>query len=120
MSAPMMRWVSTLFSGVNMCLDPSICDWKRQPSGAEYLESTAVGEDGAVPVFEFVQSACCPERVKAGTEIKVIGVAEYDFGVDIFLEVPVVYALDRSDGAHRHEYGGADLAVVGGYDAGPC
>ena len=32
MSAPITLCVSTLFSGVNVCLDPSMCDWKRHPS----------------------------------------------------------------------------------------
>ena len=49
---------------------------------AEYLEAAAVCEDGAVPAFKLVEAA--------GTEVQVIGVAENDLRLDVFLKVPVV------------------------------
>ncbi len=76
----------------------------------EHLESTGVGEDGAVPVHEIVQAAELGDGVRAGTHGEVIGVGEHDLGAK---------ALDRLGGdalhvglrADRHEDGGLDVAV---------
>ena len=80
----------------------------------EDLEAAAVREDGPVPMLELVQAAGLPERVQAGTEVEVVGIAEDDLGLDVLLQVPVIDTLDGADSAHRHENGGADLPVVGG------
>ena len=82
------------------------------------LEAAAVREDGTVPMLELVQPAGLAEGVQAGTEVEVVGVAEDDLGLDVLLQILVVHALHRADGAHRHEDGGADLPVVGGNHAG--
>ena len=37
MSPPIILWVSTLFSGVNVCLEPSICEENVHPSGVSFL-----------------------------------------------------------------------------------
>ena len=79
----------------------------------EDLEAAAVRQDGPVPMFEFVQSAGLSERVQAGTEIEMIGVPEDDLRLDVLLQVPVIHALDGTDGSDGHEDGGMDLAVVG-------
>ena len=45
---------------------------------AENLEAAAVGENGLVPVHEFVQPAGGADDVEAGAQIEMIGVAEND------------------------------------------
>ena len=113
MSAPMIRWVSTLFSGVKVCREPSMCEAKRQPSGVKDLEAAAVRQDRAVPVLEAMEAAGFPEGVQSGTEIEMVGVAENDFRADILLQIPVIHALDGADGPDGHEDGGMDGAMVG-------
>jgi len=89
-------------------LSSQLTDWAE----AEYLESAAVGKYGAVPVFELVEAACLAEYVQSGTEIEVIGVAEYDFGLHVLLKVFMIYPLHGAYGAYRHEYGGTDVPMV--------
>ena len=84
---------------------------------AEYLESAAVGEDGAVPVLELVQAAGLPEDIQPGTEIEMICIAEDDLGFDIFLKVLMVYPLYGPDSAYGHEDRGAYIAVAGMQDS---
>ena len=43
-----------------------------------------------------------------------IGVAENDFGLYVFLKISMVYALYRSDCAYRHKYRSLDLSVISG------
>ena len=84
----MMRWVSTLFSGVKVCREPSM--WLRN-----------------------VQ----PSAVSLRIGLSVVGVAEDDLRADVFAQVAVMDALDGTDGPDRHEYRGMDLAVVRLQDA---
>lgn len=39
-------------------------------------------------------------------------VSEDDLGLDVFLEISVIYALDRAYSAYWHEDRGLDLSVV--------
>ena len=64
-------------------------------------------------MLELVQAAGLEKRIQPGAQVEVVGVAEDDLGLDIRLQIPVIDTLDGSDGAHRHENGGADLTVVG-------
>ena len=80
----------------------------------EYLETAAVGEDRAVPSLEAVQAAGLPEDAEPGAQIEVISIAEDDLGPDIFLQIPMVHALDAAHRADGHEDGRTDLPVVGG------
>ena len=76
------------------------------------LESTTVCEDRSVPGFEFMKSAGGLEYFQARTEIKMICVSEDYLSLNILLEVSMVYTLDRTDCAHRHEYRGFDLSMI--------
>ncbi len=49
----------------------------------------------------------------ARAEVKVVGIAENDFGADFFEQV-LRDAFDRGERAYRHEYGGLDGPVRGG------
>ena len=80
---------------------------------AENLKSAAVGEYRPVPRLETVQSARCPERVKAGPEIQVIGVSKNDLGFDIFLKITMIDAFNGADRTHGHKNGSPYHAVVG-------
>ena len=84
---------------------------------AENLESSAVGKNRMVPVLEAVQSACGAQYVQAGTQIKMIGVAEYYFGFHIVFKVFMVNPLHGAHGTYRHKDWGAYVPVVGMQDA---
>ena len=88
----------------------------------EYLETAAVGKDRTVPVLEFVKSAGLAEHVQSGTQVEMISVAEYDLGSYIFLQIPMIYALDGPYGPDGHENRGMYRAMIG-FDqacAGSC
>ena len=68
-------------------------------------------------LLEGVESASFAKDVEAGAQVKMIGVAENDFGAYIFFEVTVIDALDRPHRANGHEDGGVDLSVVGVYNS---
>ena len=85
---------------------------------AENLEAAAVGEDGAVPAVELVQSARPGDYVHPGTQIQVVGVAQDYLGVHGIVQLVRVHGLYRADGAHGHKDGGEDLAVRRRYLAG--
>jgi hypothetical protein len=63
-----------------------------------------------------VQTACRLDDVKTRAQVKMIGVAEDDFSLDIILQVFMIYALDSAHSANWHEYRGLNLSVVGGDD----
>ena len=86
----------------------------------EDLESAAVGEDGAVPAVEPVQSACRFNHLHAGTEIKMVGVAEDDLCFHFILQIVHVDSFHGAQCPDGHKNGGADFPVVGGDDACPC
>ena len=64
-----------------------------------------------------MESSGSLEHVEARTEIKMICVAEDDFSLYVFLEIPVVYALHGTDRTHRHEDRSLYLTVVGSDDS---
>ena len=105
-------------SGVSMCRDPSMCDWKRTPSSliSRILESDItwkpprVGEDRAVPAHEGVQAAEAGDALGAGAQHQVVGVGEDDVGAG-GLHLVEVQRLDGGGGADRHEGGRADPAM---------
>ena len=85
---------------------------------AEDLKTAAVGEDGPVPVHEFMQAAEAADQLMAGPDVEMVGVAEDDLGAQL-LEVFRGHALDRGLGAHRHEDRGLHRAVQGAHLAAP-
>ena len=84
------------------------------------LETSAVCQDRPVPRLEPVESAGLPKSVQTGTEIKMISIPENDFCVYVVPQVLVVHSLDGAHGAHRHEYGGLHLTVIGSEHPGSC
>ena len=50
---------------------------------AEDLESAGVGEDGVGPAHETVQASHAADEFVAGTQVKMIGVAEDDAGIEL-------------------------------------
>ena len=57
------------------------------------LETARVGEDGTVPTVELVESASLLQHVETWTKVKVIGVAEDDLCLHVFLEFAEVETL---------------------------
>ena len=84
----------------------------------EHLEASAIGQDGAVPTAESVQTAGFFQYLCAWSEIEVIGVAQNDLCLNLFFEVADIDALHASHCADGHEDGRLDLSVVGGYQSG--
>ncbi len=80
---------------------------------AEDLKSAGIGEDGARPGHEAVQSAEGADELVTGAQVEVIGIAEEDLDVEILGEVALGEALDGGLGADGHEDGRADIAVRG-------
>jgi hypothetical protein len=74
------------------------------------LEPAGVREDRALPTDELVQAAELRYLLRPGSEHQVVGVAKDDVGPRP-LHLIKVQALDRADGADRHEGRGADVAM---------
>ena len=77
------------------------------------LEAAGVGEDGTVPVHEFVKSPHLPHHVVAGPQVEVVGVGELDLAADLLEVVGGDRPLDGPLGAHVHKDRGLDHAAVG-------
>ena len=69
----------------------------------ENLEAAGVGEDGARPAHEFVKPAHAADRLVAGAQIEVIGIAEDDFSAESFERV-LRDGFDGSLRANGHEH----------------
>src|SRR5574344_862255 len=84
----------------------------------EDLISSGVGEYGACPSLEAVQTACLVQDLGARTEVEMVGVAKDNLRLDIVLKVAPLYALHGAHCADGHEDGREDVAVVGMNDPG--
>ena len=89
-----------------------------QAGKAHDLESAAVREHRPVPGDELVKPPGGADKLVPGTQIEMVGVPQYDLGV-AFLKLVGAHRLYRAQSAHRHEYGGENLPVVGLYHASP-
>ena len=49
----------------------------------ENLEAAAVGEQRAFPTVEAVEATGSAEDVETGTQVEMVGVAEYYLGIDV-------------------------------------
>ena len=75
---------------------------RAQRSEREDLEATGVGEDGAVPLHEAVETAQLPHQLVARPQVQVVGVGENHLRA----HGPQVVRVERFDGGqgpHRHE-----------------
>ena len=102
--------MATARSGERATSRPSMCERKTacflghldEMGEAEQLESAAVGQDRAVPAHEAVQPAQRGDRLFAGPQREMIGVAQDHLrpgGAELF----DLQALDAGLGADRHE-----------------
>src|SRR5438876_823280 len=87
---------------------------------AEHLESARIGEDGARPGHEFVQSAELPDQLVPWAQIEMISVAEQDPGVELRAQIALREALDGGLRPHRHEDRRLDVTMRRMQHAGPC
>ena len=86
----------------------------------ENLEAARIGQNGAVPSVELVQSTGFADDVKTRTQIEVVGVAQYDLRLHLltqFREMHALHASHRSDG---HKDWRLYLAVGSGDDSCTC
>jgi len=47
------------------------------------------------------------------SEVQMIGISQYDAGVDVLLQLPLVHCFDGAGGAYRHEDGRGYIAMIG-------
>ncbi|MNI21736.1 hypothetical protein D3C73_752680 [compost metagenome] len=78
---------------------------------AEHLEAARVGQDGLVPLHEAMQAAVLFHDVRARAQPQVERVAQHDLRAD-FLQLVRHHGLDAAIGAHGHEDGRLDHAMV--------
>ena len=83
-----------------------------QLAEAEDLESAGVGEHGAIPRHEAVESAKLADVLVSGPQIEMVSVAENDLGAQFFEDV-LGNGLHCGDGANGHEDRRFDLAMRG-------
>lgn len=81
------------------------------------MKAARVGEHGTLPLHEFVQAAHLAHEFVAGTQVKMIRVAQHERGVDV-LEMFRRESLDRRLRADRREDGRDEVAVRRGEN--PC
>ena len=79
----------------------------------EHLESAAVGQDGAVPAGELVQTAQVGHQLVAGAQMEMVGVAQHDLCADVLQVMGRQAALDGTRGGHILESRGLHRAVHG-------
>ena len=82
------------------------------------LESAAVGENGPVPIHEFVEPPCRPDELVPGAHVEVVGIREDDLRARL-LQVARQHALDGRLRADGHVHGRFDIAVRVMKDARP-
>ncbi len=85
---------------------------------AEYLKTSAVSEDWALPVHEFVQASGLGHQLMARPQVKVVCIGQDDLGVDVH-QLVCGHSLDSGLSAHRHKDRGLDLAVGSVENSGP-
>ena len=78
------------------------------------LETTRIGEDGAIPRVELMEAARLAEDIETWAQIEVIGVAQNDLGLDLLTEFGEMHTFHTAHRTYWHEDGGENLAVVGG------
>ena len=86
---------------------------------AEHLETAGIGQVGALPGGEVVQTAGFAQQIESGTQIEVIRIGQDNGGVERF-DLFDAQGLDGAIGADGHEDGRFDVAVVGMDDATAC
>ena len=78
------------------------------------LKAAAVGEDRPLPAVELVETAGATDYFGAGPQVEVIGVAQDDLCLYVVAKLMLMHALDTAESAYGHEYGGENLAMIGG------
>ena len=79
----------------------------------EHLKSAAVGQDGAVPAGELVQTAHVGHQLVAGAQVQMVSVAEHDLCADVLEILRRQAALDGTGGSNVLEGRGLHRAVHG-------
>ena len=98
-------------------LNAIIRDFRYVPE-AEYLVAATIRQYGPVPAVELMQAARLLQNVGGGPQVQMVGVAEYNVGIDVLLQLALMYGLHRTSCAHRHKNGRLNLAVIGFNEAG--
>ncbi len=89
-------------------------------SQRKHLKTAAIGQNGAIPAVEFVQTASLFENLQPRAQIEVIGVAQNNLRLDVVAQFALVHRFHRSTSPHRHKNRRLYRAVVGGDFTRPC
>ena len=79
----------------------------------EYLKSTTVSQDGAVPAGELVQTAHVCHHLVAGTKVKMISIAQHHLRTDLLKVMGRKAALDSTGSSHVLKNGRLHRAMHG-------
>ena len=78
------------------------------------MKSSAVRQDRAMPVHEFMQTTHLLHHIITGADMKVIGIGQLDLAVQLFQIMGRYAALDGRLGSHVHKDRGLGRAVGAG------
>ena len=79
----------------------------------EYLKSTTVGQNGAVPAGKFVQTAHIGYQLVAGAKVKMISIAQHHLRTDLLKVMGRKATLDSTGSSHVLKSGRLHRAVHG-------
>ena len=77
----------------------------------EYLKATAIGQDRALPIHEFVQPAHFFHQIRAWANIQVVGIAQNNLRPDLF-NLRRRHPFNRGLSADRHENRSLNIAMT--------
>src|SRR5690554_5356990 len=83
------------------------------------LKAATIGQYGLIPTIKTVQATGLTQYLQAGTQIKVISIAQNNLSPDSCLQVAHLDALNRTDRSNRHKNGRQNFPVVCGELPGP-
>ena len=84
----------------------------------KYLKASAVCKHWTVKSVELMQSSSLFKDLKSRTQIKMIGVSQYNLCLDIVLQFSLMHCFNCSGSTNRHEYRSHYITVVCVYEPG--
>ena len=93
-------------------VDPLLFDFPQSCEGKD-LKPAAIGEDGAIPVHEFMESPHIVNEVVARSDMEVVGIGQFDLTADLPQFHRIHAAFDCGAGPDVHKHGCLDISVDG-------
>ena len=83
----------------------------------KHLKATTIGQNGAIPAIELMQSSNGFQHLQAWAQIEMIGVAQDDLRLHLIAHIAQMACLYCTCRAHGHEYWSLNRAVAGSEQA---